>query len=64
VVAEWGVMREDVAGYRGMPMRSIFVLDPHQVVRWTWTRSPEQPLPDYDEVIAEAARIAEDPAPA
>ncbi len=58
VVEQWGVMRTDVAGYRGMPARSVFVLDPEGAVRWTWARTKEQPLPDYDEVLAEARRIA------
>ena len=57
-VADFGVMREDVAGYRGMPQRSIFILDSDCTVRWTWVRSKEQPLPDYDEVVAEAKKIA------
>ncbi len=59
-MAAWGVMREDVAGYRGMPQRSVFILDPEGIVRWTWMRSKEQPLPDYDEVIAAARRVAEE----
>jgi glutaredoxin-dependent peroxiredoxin len=57
-VADYGVMREDVPGYRGMPQRSIFIVDGQGIVRWTWVRSKEQPLPDYDEVISEAKRIA------
>lgn len=59
VVDQWGVMRTDVAGYRGMPMRSIFIVDKSGVVRWTWVRSQDQPLPDYDLVIAEAKKVAE-----
>lgn len=59
VVEAWGVMRTDVEGYRGMPTRSIFVLDPEGVVRWTWVRTKDEPLPDYDRVIAEARQVAE-----
>ncbi len=59
VVEQWGVMRTDVAGYRGMPMRSIFIVDKDGRVRWTWARSQDQPLPDYDLVIAEARKVAE-----
>lgn len=58
VVTAWGVRRDDVAGYRGMPMRSVFVLDPKGVVRWRWLRSQEQPLPDAEQVIEEARRVA------
>ncbi len=39
-------------------MRSIFIVDPEGVVRWTWARSQDHPLPDYDLVIAEAKKVA------
>ena len=58
VVTEWGVRRDDVAGYSGMPTRSVFIVDKDQLVRWTWIRTKEMPLPDYDEVIREAEAIA------
>lgn len=59
MVEQWGVMRTDVAGYRGMPLRSVFVVDREGVVRWTWVRTQDMPLPDYDVVIAEARKVAE-----
>jgi peroxiredoxin len=58
LVTAFGVRREDVEGYSGMAKRSVFVIDRHGVIRWTWERSKEQPLPDYDEVIAEAKKVA------
>lgn len=58
MVDAYGVRREDVPGYSGMPQRSVFVVDRAGVVRWTWVRSQTQPLPDYDEVIAAARRVA------
>jgi len=58
VVTDWGVRRDDVEGYRGMPRRSVFILDRDQKVRWTWMRSQEQPLPDFDVVIGEAKKVA------
>ena len=58
MVAAYGVRRDDVPGYAGMPLRSVFIVDRDGVVRWTWIRSQEQPLPDYDRVVAEARRIA------
>lgn len=72
VVEEWGVRRDDVAGYAGMPLRTVFVLDRDAVVRWRWVRTKEQPLPDPDEVLARAGAVAggsvspggETPAPA
>jgi peroxiredoxin len=58
MVGAYGVRREDVSGYSGMPARSIFVVDPEGVIRWTWLRQQSQPLPDYDEVISAAREVA------
>ncbi len=38
VVTAWGVRRDDVENYKGMPRRSVFVLDRAGVVRWRWVR--------------------------
>jgi len=65
VVTDWGVRRDDVAGYSGMPLRTVFILDSDAVVRWRWVRSKEQPLPDADLILSEARRVAESsPGPA
>lgn len=61
VVTEWGVRRDDVAGYAGMPLRTVFVLDAEATVRWRWVRSKEQPLPDPDEVLTRARQVADAP---
>ena len=58
LVTAFGVRRDDVEGYSGMAKRSVFIIDRRGVIRWTWERSREQPLPDYDLVIAEAKRFA------
>lgn len=58
MVTDYGVRRDDVAGYSGMARRSIFIIDHEGVVQWTWVSSRETPQPDYDEVIAEAKRVA------
>jgi peroxiredoxin len=58
MVEAYGVRRDDVPGYSGMPQRSIFIVDSQGVIRWTWQRSQDQPLPDFDQVVAEATRIA------
>ena len=50
----YGVRREDVPGYSGMPNRSIFIIDRQGVVRWTWVRSQEEPFPNYDQVVTAA----------
>lgn len=58
LVTAFGVRRDDVEGYSGMAKRSVFIIDRQGVIRWTWERSKEQPLPDYDEVIAVAKKVA------
>jgi peroxiredoxin (alkyl hydroperoxide reductase subunit C) len=58
VVTEWGVRRDDVAGYSGMPMRTVFILDSAGVVRWRWVRSREEPLPDSDVILEQARQVA------
>ena len=58
MVTAYGVRRDDVEGYSGMAKRSVFIVDRNGIIRWTWERSREQPLPDYDEVIAEAKKVA------
>jgi peroxiredoxin len=58
MVTDYGVRRDDVAGYSGMARRSIFVVDRNGVIRWTWIASREQPQPDYDAVIEEAKKVA------
>ena len=58
LVEAYDVRREDVPGYSGMPQRSVFVIDPAGIIRWTWERTQEQPLPDFDEVIRAAREVA------
>ncbi len=58
MVTDYGVRRDDVAGYSGMARRSIFIVDRKGVIRFTWIASREQPQPDYDAVIAEAKKVA------
>jgi peroxiredoxin len=62
MVEAYGVRRDDVPGYSGMPQRSVFIVDPAGVVRWTWVRTQQQPLPDFEQVIAEARKVAGEPA--
>ena len=59
MVTDYGVRRDDVAGYKGMAKRTVFVIDKSGVVRWAWERSKDQPLPDFDLVLAEAKKVAE-----
>ena len=41
-----------------MAKRTVFVIDRTGVIRWTWERSRDEPLPDYDLVLAEAKTVA------
>jgi glutaredoxin-dependent peroxiredoxin len=59
MVTDYGVRRDDVAGYSGMAKRTVFVIDKSGVIRWAWERSKDQPLPDFDQVLAEAKKVAE-----
>jgi peroxiredoxin len=63
MVDSWGVRRTDLEGYDGVPRRTIFVLDPEMRVRWLWVTSPEQRLPDTEQVLSEATKVAADGAP-
>jgi peroxiredoxin len=59
MVTDYGVRRDDVAGYSGMAKRTVYVIDRSGIVRWGWERTKDQPLPDYDLVLAEAKKVAE-----
>ena len=58
MVSDYGVRRDDVAGYSGLARRSIFIIDRDGVIRSTWVSSREKPQPDYDAVLTEAKQIA------
>jgi peroxiredoxin len=58
MVTDYGVRRDDVAGYSGLARRSIFIIDREGIIRWTWVSSREKPQPDYDAVMTEAKQIA------
>ena len=58
MVTDYGVRRDDVEGYSGIPRRTVFVIDGEGVIRYTWITSRETPQPDYDLVIDEARKAA------
>ena len=62
MVTDYGVRREDVEGYSGIPRRTAFVIDSDGIIRWTWVTSREKPQPDYDLVIDEARKTIGEPA--
>jgi len=59
MVTDYGVRRDDVAGYSGMAKRAVYVIDRSGIVQWVWERSREKPQPDFDRVLAEAKKVAE-----
>ena len=58
MVTDYGVRRDDVEGYSGIPRRTVFVIDGEGVIRYKWITSREMPQPDYDLVIEEARKAA------
>src|SRR5258705_11830553 len=58
MVTDYGVRRDDVAGYSGMARRTIFVIDREGGIRWAWVTSRERPQPDHDEGIQEPKQLA------
>jgi glutaredoxin-dependent peroxiredoxin len=56
MVTDYGVRRDDVAGYSGMARRTVYVIDGTGTVTYAWQGSREQPQPDYDLVIEEARK--------
>ena len=58
MVTDYGVRRDDVAGYSGLARRSIFIIDRAGVIRSTWVSSREKPQPDYDAMLSEAKQVA------
>ncbi len=58
MVTDYGVRRDDVEGYSGIPRRTVFVIDGSGTITWTWITSREKPQPDYDLVIEEARKAA------
>jgi glutaredoxin-dependent peroxiredoxin len=61
MVTDYGVRREDVEGYSGIPRRTVFVIDGTGTVTYAWVTSREQKQPDYDLVIEEARKAAGPP---
>ena len=58
MVTDYGVRRDDVEGYSGIPRRTAFVINGSGNITWTWVTSREKPQPDYDLVIEEARKAA------
>jgi peroxiredoxin len=52
VIPQYGVQFEDLAGFRGLAKRSVFVIDQDGTVKYKWVTDDPAVLPDLDEVIA------------
>ena len=62
VCAAYRVQYDVWKGHRGLAKRSVFVVDPDQVVRYRWTTDDALVLPDLDEAV-EALRACAPPTP-
>ena len=49
--AAYGVLREEIAGLRGVANRSVFVVDADGRVRYSWVSEDPHVLPPFDEVV-------------
>ena len=52
VIPQYGVQYEDLAGFKGLAKRSVFVIDQDSTVKYKWMTDDPGVLPDLDEVIA------------
>ena len=52
VIPQYGVQYEDLAGFKGLAKRSVFVIDRDGTVKYKWVTDDPGTLPDLDEVIA------------
>lgn len=52
VIPLYGVQYEDLAGFKGLAKRSVFVIDQSGTVNYKWVTDDPAALPDLDEVIA------------
>ena len=46
----YGVRNDDYFGMRGVADRSVFVIDPEGVIRYSWVAEDDSILPDFDAV--------------
>ena len=52
VIPQYGVQYEDLAGFRGLAKRSVFVIDQNGIVKYKWVTDDPGTLPDLDDIIA------------
>jgi peroxiredoxin len=52
VIPQYGVQYEDLAGFKGLAKRSVFVIDRDGAIKYKWVTDDPAVLPDLDEVVA------------
>lgn len=52
VIPRYGVQYDDLAGFKGLAKRSVFVIDRDGVVKYKWVTDDPATMPNLDEVIA------------
>ena len=52
VIPHYGVQYENLAGFKGLAKRSIFVIDQDGTVKYKWVTDDPEILPNLDEIIA------------
>jgi len=52
IIPQYGIQYEDLAGFKGLAKRSVFVIDQDSTVKYKWVTDDPGVLPDLDEVIA------------
>ena len=52
VIPQYGVQYEDLAGFKGLAKRSVFVIDQDSTVKYKWVTDDPEIMSDLDEVIA------------
>ena len=52
VIPQYGVQYEDLAGFKGLAKRSVFVIDRDGTVKYKWMTDDPAVLPDLDDVVA------------
>ena len=61
VCRAYGVQYDVWKGHRGLAQRSVFVVDPGQVVRYRWVTDDALVLPDLDGALAVLRQCANAP---
>lgn len=52
VIPQYGVQYENLAGFKGLAKRSVFIIEQNGTVKYKWVTDDPAILPDLNEVIA------------